>query len=238
MTALAGSSILVIGAAGGLGREISVLLAERGALLILSGRTVEGLASVDVAGARLVADVSDPVAVASLVREAVAVHGRLDGIINAAGVVAFGPASDTADATLTELFLVNTLAPIRVLREAAPALAESAAAGREPFVLTISGVVSESPTANMAAYSASKAALAAFDQATAREMRRTGIRIIDARPGHTETLLSTHPLAGTAPRMPAGYQPAAVALRIVEAIESGEKDLPSGAFASLAPAAS
>ncbi|KGJ72856.1 hypothetical protein GY21_12715 [Cryobacterium roopkundense] len=238
MTAIAGSSILVIGATGGLGRELSRLLAERGALLVLSGRSEAGLASLDVPGARVVADVSDPVAVAALVREALAVSGRLDGIINAAGVVAFGPASELTDETLTELFLVNALAPMRVLREAVPALAESAAAGREPFVLTLSGVVSESPTAHMAAYSASKAAVAAFVQATARELRRTGIRVIDARPGHTETALSTHPLAGTAPRLPAGYPPASVALRIVQAIESGEKDLPSTAFASLTPAAS
>lgn len=233
MTAISGLSILVIGATGGLGRELSRALAERGALLVLSGRSAQTLSALDVPGTRLVADVSDPVAVATLVREAWAVNGRLDGIINAAGIVAFGPAADLDDEVLTELFAVNTLAPIRVLRAAAPALAESAAAGREPFVVTISGVVSESPTANMAAYSASKAALAAFDQAAARELRRSGIRIIDARPGHTETPLSTHPIAGSAPRLPTGYPPASVALRIVEAIENSEKDLPSSAFTSL-----
>ncbi|KFF60402.1 hypothetical protein JF66_04710 [Cryobacterium sp. MLB-32] len=230
MTAIAGSSILIVGATGGLGQELSRALADRGAQLVLSGRTAEALTAIDAPGARLVADITNPAAITALVSEAYAINGRLDGIINAAGVVAFGPAIDVADEVLTELFAVNTLAPIRILRAAAAALAESAAAGRDPFVVTLSGVVSESPTANMAAYSASKAALAAFDQAAARELRRAGIRIIDARPGHTETPLSTHPIAGTAPRMPVGYPPASVVSRIVAAIENGEKDLPSSAF--------
>ncbi|WP_198417668.1 SDR family NAD(P)-dependent oxidoreductase [Cryobacterium fucosi] len=90
--------------------------------------------------------------------------------------------------------------------------------------------MSESPTANLAAYSASKAALAAFDKAAGRELRRTGIRILDARPGHTETGLSVHPIAGEAPRLPAGHSPALVARRIVDAILADEPDLPSTAF--------
>ena len=56
------------------------------------------------------------------------------------------------------------------------------------------------------------------------------VDVIDARPPHTETGLATRPLAGSAPKMPTGLEPAAVAERIVAAIEAGETDLPSSAF--------
>jgi cyclic-di-GMP-binding biofilm dispersal mediator protein len=85
----------------------------------------------------------------------------------------------------------------------------------------------------MAAYSAAKTALHAFGVAAGRELRRSGVRLIDARPGHTETDLSKHPLAGVAPAFPQGLPPVAVVRRIVDAIASDEKDLPSTAFHGL-----
>jgi cyclic-di-GMP-binding biofilm dispersal mediator protein len=144
--------------------------------------------------------------------------------------VAFGPAADLPDEVLLDLVLVNTVAPIRLLRAALPHLAASAADGRSPFVVNISAVVAEHPTAGMAAYSASKAALTAHDVAVGRELRRAGIRVVDARPPHTQTGLAQRPLAGTAPRLPAGLAPDAVAARVVAAIEDDERDLPSAAF--------
>ena len=211
---------MVVGATGGLGSLLSQQLEAAGAIVLRSGRTT----------ATLAADLRDDSAAATLIEAAAAVHGRLDGLVIAAGVVAFGPASEVSDATLRELFDVNTLAPVRLVRAATPHLAAAAQSGGAPFVVTLSGVVAESPTAGLAAYSASKAALAAFTQAASRELRRASIRIIDSRPGHTETALSTHPLEGTAPAFPAGLAPEAVAARIVRAIIDGEKDLPSGAF--------
>jgi cyclic-di-GMP-binding biofilm dispersal mediator protein len=157
-------------------------------------------------------------------------RGRLDGVIVAAGVVAFGAVTELRDDSITELFEVNAFGPIRLIRDAVPFLAESAAAGREPFIVTLSGIVSEAPTAGLAAYSASKSALAAFATAASRELRRSGIRFLDARPGHTETGLAAHPIAGVSPAFPPGFDPEAVAARIVRAIVENEKDLPSSAF--------
>jgi cyclic-di-GMP-binding biofilm dispersal mediator protein len=57
------------------------------------------------------------------------------------------------------------------------------------------------------------------------------VQVLDIRPPHTETGLATRPLAGTAPRMPQGLDPAAVALRIVEAIVNDETVVSSPAFA-------
>ncbi|MGA0067069.1 MAG: SDR family NAD(P)-dependent oxidoreductase, partial [Candidatus Nanopelagicales bacterium] len=129
-----------------------------------------------------------------------------------------------------ELFTLNTLAPIRLLRAALPVLRDSAAAGHDPFVAHISAIVAEQPQPGMAAYSASKAALAAYDTAAMRELRREGIRLIDIRPPHTETGLATRPLAGAAPQLPEGLPPDAVADRIVSAIREGDKELPAAAF--------
>ncbi|MGL4339559.1 MAG: SDR family NAD(P)-dependent oxidoreductase [Rhodoglobus sp.] len=223
MTELNKAVIVVVGASGGLGSRLAQQLEAAGALVVRSSRNVGMLDS-------LVVDLRDESAAAALIDTAVAIHGRLDGLIIAAGVVAFGPVTELSDATLRELFEVNTLAPARLVRAAAPHLSAAAAAGGRPFVVTLSGVVAETPTAGLAAYSASKAGLAAFVQAASRELRRASIRLIDARPGHTETGLSAHPIAGTAPAFAAGLDPDAVAARIVRAIIDGEKDLPSHAF--------
>jgi cyclic-di-GMP-binding biofilm dispersal mediator protein len=72
--------------------------------------------------------------------------------------------------------------------------------------------------------------LSAFDAAAGRELRRARIRLVDARPPHTETGLATRPIAGSAPVLPTGLDPDAVAERIVTAIEADERDLASTAF--------
>ena len=226
MTELEGTVVLVVGASGVLGAEIARLLEAKGSTVVRAGRNPDHLTGSDT----VLADLTDEAAAATLVASAVRAHDRLDGIVIAAGVVAFGPASEVTDDTLRRLFEVNALGPIRLIREVAPHLVASATAGRKPFIVTMSGIVSETPTAGLAAYSASKAALGAFMQASSRELRRSGVRVVDARPGHTETGLATRAIAGTAPAFPTGLVPSAVAERIVRAIVDDEKDLPSGAF--------
>ena len=218
--------MLVVGASGVLGADIAQRLESRGATVIRAGRNPDHLNGAD----GLLGDLTDESAAAAIVAAAFGAHDRLDGVVIAAGVVAFGPANEVSDETLRQLFETNALAPMRLIREAAPHLAASAAAGRKPFIVTLSGIVAESPTAGLAAYSASKAALAAFVQASSREFRRSGIRMLDSRQGHTETGLATRAIAGTAPAFPQGLDPAAVAERIVLGIVDDEKDLPSTAF--------
>ncbi len=233
VTDLVGRNVLVAGATGGLGLLVAQRLAERGAALTLTARTPVRLAAVaaDLGAAQLAVDLRERGAAERVVDTALAAHGRLDGVVFAAGVVAFGPAVEVEDAVLDELFSLNVLAPVRLLRAAHPALSASAEQGGDPFVVNVSAVVAEQPTAGMAAYSASKAALAAFDAAAARELRRARIRLVDVRPPHTETGLATRPIAGAAPSLPQGLDPRAVAARIVAAIESGERDVAASAFA-------
>jgi len=230
MTSLRDASILVAGASGGLGAPITRSLSEAGARLTLLGRERERLDAVGVDAQVVTGDLRRPETAERAVAAAVARHGGLDGLVVASGVVAFGPFGELSDAALIEVFAVNTLAPIRLLRAALPHLQASAAEGRSPFVVQLSAVVAEHPTAGMAAYSASKAALTAYDAAAARELRRDRIRLIDARPPHTETGLAGRPVAGTAPRLPQGLDPGTVAARVIAALVDDERDLPSTAF--------
>ena len=228
---LSGRSLLVTGAAGGLGSLISRGLAGAGARLTLLGRDEDRLRALDVEGAVVTSvDLTTPDGPVRAVRAAVGAHGGLAGVVHAAGVVAFGPLAEVDDDVVDELFLLNALAPLRLLRAASASLTEAAADSGDAFFLTISGVVAEKPTAHMAAYSASKAASWALASAAAGELRRARVRVLDARPPHTETGLATRPVAGTAPRLPQGLQPEQVAARIVTAIAAGERDLPTSAF--------
>ena len=238
MAELAGSSILILGATGGLGRHLARQLSEAGARLTLTARSRQALDELDVPGIALAGDLRDPELPRTLVAAAIMAYGRLDGVVNAAGVIAFGPIAETSDEVLDGLWTVNALAPMRVLRAAVPALVHAKEEGGAPFVVTLSGAVTESPASGLGAYSAVKSALAVYHEVAARELRRQGIRVLDARPGHTETELSRHPLAGEAPKLPAGYEPEGVARRIVAAIVGDEDDLPSSAFTDVSAAES
>jgi cyclic-di-GMP-binding biofilm dispersal mediator protein len=232
MTDLDGSRALIVGATGVLGALIAQRLGDAGARLALSGRDEARLAERAGGGDTLViaVDLTDEDAPETIVSRAVDALGGLDVIVLAAGVVGFDTAAETAAQDLETLFTVNALAPMRIISAAIPALAESAGAGRKPVVLALTGIVAELPTAGLASYSASKAALAAYLTAAGRELRRSGIRLLDAHPGHTETGLAGRPLFGTAPAFPAGHDPAAVADRVVRAIVEGETSLPASAF--------
>ena len=223
MPELAGSSIIVAGASGGLGAPLSRLLSARGARLTMVTRHEERLRALGTPGLILSADLRDRDAAGRVVEAALDRHGRIDGLINASGVVAFGPLAAITDDALEDLFASNVLGPLRLIRAAIPHLTGG-------FIVNISAVVAENPVAGMVAYSATKGAMTAADRALARELRREGITVIDVRPPHTETGLAGRPIEGTAPTLPAGLAPERVAQRIITAIEAGEREVPSEAF--------
>jgi cyclic-di-GMP-binding biofilm dispersal mediator protein len=223
---LDGTSVLLAGATGGIGGALGAELTRRGAALTLVSRSAERLGALATPGARAALDLRSPEACAAAVAAAVDHCGHLDIVVNAVGVVAFGTVEELSVDTMEELFLTNTFVPIMLARAALPVLRPGGA-----FV-NISGVIAETNLPGMAAYGASKAAVRAFDQALTREARRRNVRVLDARPPHTETGLAGHPLAGTAPRMPQGLAPEHVARVICDALESGDSDLPSSAFMS------
>lgn len=235
---LRGAVVAVVGAGGVLGAAISRRLAARGATVVLAGRTPEPLAATAdgdrglTSATQVVCDVRDPAAGDGLVRATLDAHGRLDGVVLAHGVVAFGDLVDTDDETIEEVFLTNVIGPLWLLRRVLPVLGPSPQGGDGGFVANLSAVVAEQPLAGMATYSASKAALTAADAALGREARRRGVTVCDLRPPHTETGLAGRPLAGTAPRLPEGLDPEVVAERVLAAIEAGERDVPASDFSS------
>ncbi len=224
MTDLNGASALIFGATGGLGTALAAELHRRGATLTLSGRDESRLHALPVPGAHHVADLRSPTAAADAMDVALSHAGTLDIVINAVGVVAFGPISELSTDAMEELFLTNTFIPIMVAQAALDRMAE------QGVVVNISGVIAEQNLPGMAAYGASKAATRSFDEAFAREARRKKLRVLDARPPHTETGLATRPIEGQAPKMPQGLTAEHVATTICDAIEGGDSDLPASSF--------
>jgi len=211
---------LVVGGTGGLGRALTAELRARGCIV----NTVSRAQATD--ATHTSADLRSPEAAFAVVDEMIAKHGSLDIVINAMGVVAFGEIGATSIDTVEEVFLTNTLGHIFLMQAALRGVA------RGSVLVGISGVIAEQNLAGMAVYGASKAATRSFNEALAREARRAGVRVIDARPPHTETGLASRAVAGIAPKFAVGLDPVFVAQRIVQAIRDGETDLPSTSFKS------
>lgn len=221
MAELSDKVFVVVGASGALGSRIAQRLSDAGATLTLTARSTDSLPD----GAHTVAaDLRQPDAGQTIIDAARKKHGRIDGVVVASGIAAFGPLADIDDDTVDNLVLVDFLGPLRVLRAALPVVEQGG------VIAGISAVLAEQPVGHMATYSAVKAAASALFTATAKEARRTKIRVLDIRPPHTDTGLADRAIAGEAPTMPDGADPDAVADRIVEALAGDERDLPSSAF--------
>ena len=218
---LIGKHIVIVGASGVLGSKLAIQLSQSGVQVSAIVRDSSRIDHSAISRYAL-ADITDSAAL----RNAFVELSPFDGVINAAGVVAFGNLSELDDHTLTQLFAVNAIAPIVMLRESAAHITSGG------FFLNISAVVAQQPMAGMAAYSASKAGVWGAMFAATRELRRQQIDVIDVRPPHTETGLASRPLAGTAPKLPTGLDPESVAARIIMAIKDGERDLPVESFTS------
>ncbi|GAB2935901.1 hypothetical protein GCM10027047_35750 [Rhodococcus aerolatus] len=221
MADLSDKVFVVVGASGALGSRIASRLADAGATLTLTARDTGSLPD----GAHTVAaDLRRPDAGQAVIDAAREQHGRIDGVVVASGIAAFGPLADIDDDTVDDLVLVDFLGPLRVLRAALPVVEQGG------VIAGISAVLAEQPVGNMATYSAVKAAASALYVAVAKEARRNKIRVLDIRPPHTDTGLADRAIAGEAPSMPNGADPDAVADRIVAALTGDERDVPSSAF--------
>lgn len=197
---LSGARVLVCGATGGLGGALTTALLAEGARVVAAGRDATRVAEVARACGTtpLTFDVVDAQSCREVVEAASRELGGLDVLVVATGVAAFGRAVEADAAVTEELFAVNTLGPMSLVRAAAPHLSEGG------VVAVVSAILADLPTTDMAEYSASKSALAAWLSVLRREQRRA-FRVLDVRPPHMDTGLADHPLAGTAPALPEGH---------------------------------
>ena len=225
---LSGRRFIIIGAGGAFGRLISEALIERGAAVIGTARNNVSAANLpEHLSQKLLLDLESQESMQALVDYLTSADVQIDGIINTAGRVGFGSIAETASENSRRLMQINHFGPSQVIEGLMPQLAKST---NEPFVLSITGVVAEKVFPGMAAYTTSKTAHSTWLKALALEARRQKIRVIDTRPGHTETGLATRPLFGTAPAFAQGMSPQHVVDVIINAIENGITELSSDSF--------
>lgn len=217
---LDGARVLVAGASGALGRQIAERLVEAGARVVAAGRDEERLRKVaETCGTEpLQFDAVDVDACARTVAAAAEALGGLDGIVVTVGVAGFGPAVDADPAVVEELFAVNTLGPMALVRAAAGHLEEGG------FVAVLSAILADLPTNQMAEYSASKSALSAWLEVLRREERRR-LHVIDVRPPHLDTGLEGRALAGDPPKLPEGQPSADVVDAVLRAVTEGRREV-------------
>lgn len=182
---LSGRVAIVTGSSRGIGLGIALRLREAGAAVMCNART-DTTAELEARRARTLplgfhaADVSTDNGARQLVAAALAEFGRLDIVVNNAGIQPAGSWSDASGASLDVVMNANVRSVECVIRAALPALSQ--AAGRAAIV-NIASVRGERPGSRMAHYSASKAAVVALTRALAAELGPSGIRVNAISPG-------------------------------------------------------
>ncbi|MET9830372.1 SDR family NAD(P)-dependent oxidoreductase [Streptomyces sp. NPDC006385] len=190
-TGLTGSSVVVTGAASGIGRATALRFAHEGANVLVADLNADGAEEVakrieDVGGkARVVAgDLSDPRVVDAVVNAAVESFGSLDVLVNNAGVMdRMSALGETDDAEWERVIRINLTAPFLLTRAALPHML---GAGRGSIVFTASGASLRGGAAG-AAYTASKHGVVGLVKSLAVMYRKQGIRANAVAPGPTTT---------------------------------------------------
>lgn len=228
---LRGKRVLVVGASGSIGSELTNLLVDQGAWVLGTASTQES--SHRLRGdlpMRLLLDLESLQSIDAVADYITGQVDYLDGIVLASGLVAFGNLEETPQAVSERLMKVNFSGQTELVRRLLPIMRKSTSTGIESFVISISGVIAEQPMAGLSTYAASKSALHGYSIAASKELRKVGVNWIDARPGHTETGLASRAIFGKSPNFGTGLTTEFVAERIVNAILNEEKDLPSSSF--------
>ena len=174
---LAGRVILVTGASSGLGAHFAVMLAARGARLVLGARRRPLLADVEsaivAAGGQAISvalDVTDPASVAAAYDVAEQAYGPVDTVIANAGTNVEGPAIDLDIADFDQVMAVNVRGLFLTVREGARRLmAIDPAQRRDGRIVIISSITAQSVSPGLAVYSASKAAVLQLGRVLARD---------------------------------------------------------------------
>jgi len=184
---VAGSTVLITGAASGMGRATAEVFAAEGAHVALTDIAAESVREVadDLVHRGLSAeawtlDVADPVAIQAVVAAAAARFGGLDMVVNNAGISAFAPIdSEGYERVWSHAFDILITAQQRIVRAALPHLRKSAA----PRIVNIASTEALGATARDSAYAASKAGVLGLTRALAVELGPEGITVNCICPG-------------------------------------------------------
>ena len=209
---------LVTGAGRGIGKAIALAFATEGAKLALVARTEHELAAtaaacqdLGVEARPVVADISSWVDVQALVSAALQINGRIDVLVNNAGV--YGPIGLTAEvdvAEWTRAFQINLFGTFHVCRAVLPYMIQQ----RQGKIINLAGGGATSPLPRFSAYAASKAATVRLTDTLAEEVREFNIQVNAIAPGLVDTQLQDNVLA-------AGSRAGALHHKIKEARDSG-----------------
>ena len=198
---LRGRVAVVTGAGGGIGRAIALALARRGCHLTLvdidAAAVAEAAREAEALGVRAEGrhmDVTDRAAVAALPAAVRAAHGRVDLLVNNAGVAVGGTFEQVSEADFDWLIAINFDAVVRLTRAFLPLLQTS----DDARIVNISSIFGIVAPAGQAAYSASKFAVRGFSNALRHELEGTRVGVTVVHPGGVATAIARNA------RVPAG----------------------------------
>jgi len=198
---LDGTVALVTGASSGIGEATAKRLAAEGAAVAVGARRLDRLeklvAEIADAGGTAVAiesDVTDRAQAEDLVERTVKTLGRLDTVVNNAGVMLLGPSLDAPIEEWERMVDLNVKGLLYVAKAALPHLLAGAEEGPRMIadMVNISSVAGRRARAGSAVYNATKFGVGAFSEALRQEVTERHVRVSLVEPGAVETELSSH----------------------------------------------
>jgi NADP-dependent 3-hydroxy acid dehydrogenase YdfG len=198
---LDGTVALVTGASSGIGAATAVALAGHGAAVALAARRRDRLETLatdirEQGGTALVleCDVTDQQEAAGAVERTVAELGRLDTLINNAGVMLLGPVADAPLAEWQQMVQLNVLGLLYCAHAALPHLLQAAADGPRQVadMVNISSVAGRVARGGSGVYSLTKQGVGAFSESLRQEVTKRYVRVSLVEPGATATELASH----------------------------------------------